>query len=217
MQSLTNQKTNHIARQVTWLLVMLLLPMGCRERSSIDRIATRTSSHVHSFDTDLDLLIGRLRSRLLLMPAVARYKWSHKLPVEDPDRERLLIDRFVLAAQTRGLDADWSRSVIVAQITAARRVQQDCFDRWKSTSPAEDEKILDLQTELRPRIEQLTTELIEILARLEPHRKTAEFRTAFPSRTDSLITRDAVSDEVRQLAIAPWKDGGEKPGSNEGR
>jgi hypothetical protein len=114
------------------------------------------------------------------------------------------VDRFVTEAQSRGLDAEWSRRVIVAQIAAAREVQQNCFERWKSSPPGKSELILDLQTELRPRIERVTSELIEILVRLEPYRQTAAFRVAFPSRTDSLITRDAVSDEVRHLAIAPW-------------
>ena len=87
-----------------------------------------------------------------------------------------------------------------------RRVQQDCFEHWKSSPPGKNEPILDLQTELRPRIERVTAELIEILVRLEPYRQTAEFRAAFPSQTDSLITREAISDEVRHLAISPWSE-----------
>ena len=131
---------------------------------------------------------------------------EHGLPIEDVERERSLINRFVDDARTHGLNEDWSRRVIVAQIAAARRVQQDCFERWKSSPPDNSEPILDLQTELRPQIERLTAELIESLVRLEPHRNTAEFRGAFPSRTNSLITREAVSDEIRHLAIAPWSE-----------
>ena len=147
------------------------------------------------------------------MPAVARYKWAHKLPIEDTERERSLVERFVNDAQARGLDADWSRRVIVAQIAAARRVQQDCLEEWESSPPGKNEPILDLQTELRPRIERVTAELIEILVRLEPHRKSAEFRRAFPSRTDSLITRDAVTDQIRHLAISPWSERGNRTAS----
>ena len=193
MQSLTNQKLNCIAGRVAVSLMVLALAAGCRERVAVE-----------PFDADLDLLFERLHDRLKLMPEVARYKWAHDLPIEDPERERLLVERFVAEAKSRGLDAEWSRHVIVAQITAARRVQQDCFGEWKSSPPDKNEPIRDLQTELRPCIEQLTAELIESLVRLEPHRQTAEFRTVFPSRSDSLITRGAVSEPVRRLAVAPW-------------
>ena len=211
MQSLTNQKSNRIASRVTTWLIVLALAVGCRERATVDSVTSPTGSYLpttpsqtESFDADLDLLFERLCDRLNLMPDVARYKWAHDLPIEVPERERLLIDRFVDDARTHGLEADWSRRVIVAQITAARRVQENSFKRWKSSPPDESEQILDLQTNLRPRIEQLTADLIEILVRLEPHRQTAEFLAAFSSRTDSLTTHDAVSDEVQHLAIAPW-------------
>lgn len=213
MQSLTNQKTNRIASRVTSLWMVLALAVGCRERVAVEPVASSTlssaptsPSQVELFDSDLDLLLEHLRDRLSLMPAVARYKWTHDLPIEDSARERSLVDRFVTEAQSRGLDAEWSRRVIVAQITAARRVQQDCFERWQSSPTDKREPILDLQTELRPRIERVTAELIEILVRLEPHRKMAEFRAAFPTRSDSLITREAVSDEIRHLAISPWSE-----------
>ena len=218
MQSLTNQKSNRTASRVTTWWMVFALAAGCLERVAVEPVAVEpvsnvapsspptSPSKVEPFDSDLDLLLERLRDRLSLMPAVARYKWAHGLPIEDAARERSLADRFVTESQSRGLDADWSRRVIVAQITAARRVQQDCFESWRSSPPDESDPILDLQTDLRPRIERVTAELIEILVRLEPHRPTAAFRAAFPARTDSLITRQAVSDEVRHLAIAPWSE-----------
>ena len=221
MQSLTNQKLNRIASRTTTWLMALVLAVGCRERVAVEQVSSHapsfaplSPSQIEPFDADLDRLLACIRHRLSLMPAVARYKWEHELPIEDIERERSLINRFVDDARTHGLDTDWSRRVIVAQITAARLVQQDCFERWKSSPPDKSEPILDLQTELRPRIERLTTELIESLIRLEPYRTTAEFRRAFPSRTDSLITREAVSDEIRHWAIAPWSERGERVDSD---
>ncbi len=220
MQSLTNQKSNRIASRTTAWWLMLALTVGCRERASVEPVVTppvvsapTDDSPIEPFDADLNLLLERLRDRLSLMPAVARYKWEHDRPIEDPERERSLIDRFVGDAQTRGLDANWSRRVIVAQIAAARRVQQDCFERWQFSGPDDGDPVLDLQTALRPRIEQVTTELIEILVRLEPHRRSAPFREVFPARADSLINGEDLSDEVRQLAISPWSEGGKRTDS----
>ena len=216
MLSLTNQKSNRITSRATVWWLMLMLAVGCRKQAAVEpdvtppvasspiAIAPAEDSPIKPFDADLDLLVECLGDRLSLMPAVARYKWEHNLPIEDPARERSLIDRFVAEAQARGLDADWSRRVIAAQIAAARRVQEDCFENWQTSAPDEGDPVRDLQTELRPRIEQSTIQLIEILMRLEPHRKSAAFREIFPSRTDSMVTREAISDKVRHLAITPW-------------
>jgi len=226
MQSLTNQKTNRITGRTTacWLVVALFV--GCRKQAAVEPNISRPvasppiasalidSSPIEPFDADLNLLLERLRDRLSLMPDVARYKWEHDRPIEDPEREESLIDHFVREAQARGLDADWSRHVIVAQITAARRVQQDCFERWRLSAPDESDPVLDLQTKLRPRIEQVTNQLLEILVRLEPHRKLAAFREVFPSRNDVLSTRKEISNEVWHLAISPWSEHRERTDSD---
>ncbi len=221
MQSLTNQKSNRIVSRATAWWLMLALAVGCRERVAVEPAdstpvasARVDNSPSEPFDANLDLLLERIGDRLGLMPAVARYKWEHDRPIEDPERERSLIERFVNDAQTRGIDADWSRCVIVAQIAAARRVQQDCFERWRASAPEPGDPVLDLQTELRPRIERVTTELMEILVRLESHRTSAAFREVFPARTDALVTREAISDEVRQLAISPWIERGDRADSD---
>ena len=121
MQSLTNQKSNRIASRATTWLMALVLAVGCRERVAVEQVSSHapsfaplSPSQIEPFDADLDRLLACIRNRLSLMPAVARYKWEHELPIEDIERERSLINRFVDDARTHGLNTNWPRRVIVA-------------------------------------------------------------------------------------------------------
>lgn len=106
----------------------------------------------------LDTVVAR---RLAIMPAVARWKWEHKLPIEDRDREAKLIADFVHRAEARGHDPAAARQLIEDQIDAAKAIQRDCFRRWNENPPQPDSLVLDLATQLRPRIDELTNQLLD--------------------------------------------------------
>jgi chorismate mutase-like protein len=102
--------------------------------------------------------------RLALMPAVARWKWEHGMPIEDPVREVELIAAFRQKAESRGIDPEFAEQVIVAQIDAAKLIQRECFRRWETSPPEHGSIVLDLANELRPRLDRLTDDLLDVLA-----------------------------------------------------
>lgn len=109
-------------------------------------------------------LKGIIAQRLMLMPAVASYKWRHGLDIEDLEREAELLNKMVAQARAAGLTDAYAEQVIAAQMQSAKTVQTRFVTRWQ-THPAEAQQAPahDLVTVVRPQISALTAGLIQLL------------------------------------------------------
>lgn len=106
----------------------------------------------------LDHVVDLTARRLALMPAVAAYKRAHGLPIEDPARERRVLDAAERRAGEAGLDPGALRESFALQIELAKRIQS-----VQRTGPD-----LDLETELRPALLQLGDRLVLAYAAAAP-------------------------------------------------
>lgn len=106
-------------------------------------------------------LAGLINERLGYMKDVAAYKWLQQRPIEDLEREAV-----VLAAASRsGLDYNItvasSEAFFTVQIEAAKEIQRYWFDHWQTHGSPE--KPADLITIVRPALldlgEQITAQL----------------------------------------------------------
>jgi cyclohexadienyl dehydratase len=136
----------------------------------------------------LDHLVDLLGRRLELMPAVAAWKRARSLPLEDPEREAVVILRSTAAAVARGLDAASVERLFRLQIELAKSVQA------RAGGPAP-ELELDLDIELRPAILRLGDRIVEALARLEPPVEISAQRL-------ELLSVHLHPDEIEALAAA---------------
>jgi len=152
---------------------------------------------------DLDRLLRLMRQRLALMHEVARWKWNTGKPITDAQRERELLHSVVERGRGKGLDADLVRFFFAAQLEAARLVQQADFDRWKANKqePFADTKSLVV---LRQRIDQLNTELINVLADVRPWLWGQTVQPALPQWAEEILTGNDLTG-VRETAIAPLR------------
>src|SRR4051794_3177508 len=101
------------------VLLLLGLPMpACRQAPTEDR--------------SLDRLLVLMGQRLEVMHDVARYKWARKSPIEDPARERALLDDVAEGGRRLGLEPETTRSFFAAQIEAAKLIQRADFRRWEA-------------------------------------------------------------------------------------
>jgi chorismate mutase len=144
-----------------------------------------------------------MRQRLALMHEVARWKWNTGKPITDPQRERELLQSVGERGRGKGLDPDLVRSFFAAQLEAARLVQQADFDRWKANKkkPFADTKSL---AELRQRIDQLNSELIDALAEIRPWLWGQTGQQALPQRAEEILTGDDLAG-ARETAVAPLR------------
>lgn len=111
-------------------------------------------------DTPLRLY-DLIAARLSLMRDVAAYKWIHDLPIEDVDREAVVIE----AAQTDGLRRllrpESVKPFFALQIEAAKDIQRYWFERWRTdAAPTE---APDLAADVRPRLLTLGSDIVDAL------------------------------------------------------
>ncbi len=101
------------------------------------------------------------------MQDVAAYKWRNGLPVEDAERETVVLAAAREQALNAGLRADNAEAFFRVQIEAAKDVQRFWFDRWsRAGSPAE---APDLNAHIRPRLLELGDRILSMLGRTTGH------------------------------------------------
>ncbi len=108
---------------------------------------------------EIDHLVDLLSRRLELMPWVAAYKREHDLPIEDRERERVVLESAVRAAREHRLETAGIEALFAQQIELAKAVQ-----RRSVAARAE----LDLATELRPTLLRLGERILDTLERCAP-------------------------------------------------
>lgn len=172
--------------------VLLLLLSGCSRPSATGDAAP-----------DIDRLLNLIRQRLVVMHDVARWKWNARAPITDPVRERTILAAIVVQGQQHDLDPAFVRDFFVAQFEAAKRLQEDDFRRWEAERQEPFAAVLDLATELRPKIDRLNGELLAALAALRPRLRDAEVRARLRQRAEAVLSDDSITDAIRETAIGP--------------
>jgi cyclohexadienyl dehydratase len=113
-----------------------------------------------------------ISQRLALMQDVAAFKWANGLPIEDLERERIVLEAAVRSGLDHGLTATSVESFFALQIKAAKEIQRYWFDRWGRDDDAPPAP--DLATTIRPQIVELGD---AILAAAPDHRLLREIET----------------------------------------
>lgn len=158
------------------LALLLLIGCDCRQSApsrstapSDAPVAVESASPSPSVTIEgLDQLADFIHQRLALMPDVARFKWNHKKPVTDPEREQQLLNTLVMKATERGVSELLARRFFAAQMAAARSVQERLTNEWQQASAAPFDNVPDLDKDLRPKITELSEAMLAPLAILEP-------------------------------------------------
>lgn len=130
---------------------------GPAESVSAPRPGVHTASDkAHRF-ADLGTLMN---DRLALMTVVAKYKWNTHAEIEDPVREQKILDGLKSQAEAAGLPSQWVQHFFREQIEAAKLVQYQMFAQWHREHRGAFPDTPDLATEVRPKLDALTPELL---------------------------------------------------------
>lgn len=105
-----------------------------------------------SADPRANAVFERICERLQLMKSVAAWKWANGVPIEDLDREAVVLQKSVDAAVKLGIDPDGARSFFDTQIMAAKEIQHCWIERWESGHAVPPTPVPDLKTDIRPRL-----------------------------------------------------------------
>lgn len=97
------------------------------------------------------------------MKDVAIFKAKHELPVENLEREAVVLEAAISSARELGLDPATTRAFFQAQIDAAKTIQHCWLARWADDTIAELEGA-DLTTEIRPALLDLGNAIVEAIS-----------------------------------------------------
>lgn len=116
---------------------------------------------------DVSGLAMLIDQRLSYMRDVAAYKWVNGLPIEDLERERVVLDKSAQSAAKFGLDPVSVRPFVQSQMDLAKQIQTYWFRQWtRENSPPREFR--DLKNEIRPELLRLGDEILQAIARLTP-------------------------------------------------
>lgn len=111
--------------------------------------------------------------RLLLADKVAAAKYGTESPIDDPVRERQILDDVAARAAGLGLDPDSVTAVFRDQIEANKLVQRGLYARWDAHPDERPTERPDLAKEVRPALDLITTRLLAALQKTVPVRADA--------------------------------------------
>ncbi|MEV0633452.1 chorismate mutase [Streptomyces sp. NPDC050619] len=133
--------------------------------------------------------------RLLLGDQVAAAKYGTDKPIDDPAREKQVLDDVAARAVGLGLDPDAVTAVFRDQIEANKLVQRGMYQRWDAHPQERPTHRPDLTTEIRPALDRITTQLLTALQDTEalrarpscaPRLTVAAARSAYGHQLDLL-------------------------------
>jgi len=142
-------------------------------------------------------LFKTINDRLSYMEDVALFKAKNHLPIEDIQREAVVIEKATLSAGERGVDPESVKDFFNAQIAVAKAIQYryraDLLSRPCSRQP------LDLNKEVRPALIRLGDQLmVQMVAFCKRHGKYQP--TSF-AEFDKAITIKYVTTADKQLLL----------------
>ncbi|MEM1112113.1 MAG: gamma subclass chorismate mutase AroQ [Pseudomonadota bacterium] len=141
------QPLAHLTLQFA-LLVILLAQLACATSSPED-----PKARVYSL----------IEQRLTYMPDVAAFKYEHQIPIENLEREAMVIANVVAEAAEAGLAPASVVPFFETQIAAAKLIQASVWQQLENGDQALS-GYRDLETDVRPALDRIGAELISAIA-----------------------------------------------------
>jgi chorismate mutase len=183
--------------RVTWLGLALVafLACGCATTTSFTAADTAT----------VDRLLGLIKERLDVAPAVARTKWNTRAAIEDPLREKQIIDGVAKRAPEYGLDPQVAASVFRGQIEASKVVQNALHAEWLARKQPPFAKVADLGKDIRPVLDRLTPAMMRALAGALPVLQQPGGRELLEARTKALLASAPGGEAAVRETVGPLR------------
>ena len=146
-------------------LKIALLPLVLVGGNVIAAQSTYTSG-----PRELELLVATLKDRLEIADFVALTKWGSAMPIQDSDRESQVIASAQEAGAKLGINKDDIKELLAAQIEANKLVQYGLLADWFTAGAAPETLRPDLKGQIRPKLDDLQSRLLEQYVRFSPYR-----------------------------------------------
>jgi cyclohexadienyl dehydratase len=145
-------------------LIVRLAVVGCAVGALwLGACATASAATLREPDSIVARIFALADARLALMPDVAAAKWATGQAIADPAREAVVLRAAGDRAAALGLAREPVESLFEVQVGLARDVQASLHARWRAEGAPASGSAPSLSATLRPRIDQLTAEFLEVL------------------------------------------------------
>lgn len=178
-------------------------PSFAQSKHSAIKLADAQDVAVVNQQLKVDKLLQLIQQRLLIAHDVARWKWNHKRPIEDRQREQQLLDKLQKQAIDYGLQPDAVSAFFAAQITAGKLIQTADFQIWQRQGVKSFTNVPDLNQNLRPLLDKLNTDFLAVLTDMNAVLSCSLVQELIKSRAQIIIRGDGINPTVRRTAIAP--------------
>ncbi|SIP96801.1 chorismate mutase [Chryseobacterium sp. RU37D] len=106
------------------------------------------------------ILLKLINKRLQVAPLVAKSKWNTKKAIDDPVREKIILDSIEVQSKKMGINRVFAHSFFQAQFEAGKIKQRQLHDKWKTENQGLFNPVPDLATEVRPILDSLNPLLL---------------------------------------------------------
>ncbi|MEV4896989.1 chorismate mutase [Nonomuraea sp. NPDC055795] len=148
---------------------------------------------------DTSRFVALAADRVELAGQVAAAKWGTDQPIDDPPREEQVLASVAARSERLGLDPASAVAIFRDQIEASKLVQRALFRRWGADPGSRPAQRPDLRTEVRPRLDRITVDMLEAI-------KAAERARAHPS-CERRLTWAAFRISARRDLDRPYRAG----------
>ncbi|MFC4946095.1 chorismate mutase [Pseudonocardia sp. GCM10023141] len=157
----------------------------------------------------LGAVVDTAQRRLATADTVAAAKWGTRGAIEDPAREKTVLDAAAAGSAPRGLDPAVAASVFRDQIEANKVVQYGLFESWTAQPQQAPATAPDLAT-VRPVLDAVTGQLLDALVATRDARSgagcAAQLGAARASEVDRLhldpLHQEALDRALRSVCGA---------------
>ncbi|MFI6505785.1 chorismate mutase [Nonomuraea typhae] len=111
----------------------------------------------------LEPLVESSLERVRLADKVAAAKWGTTQPIDDPAREKQVLDAVAAQSEGLGIDPAVATRVFRDQIEAGKLVQRALHARWRAHPGERPADRPDLAKEVRPHLDRITGELLRAI------------------------------------------------------
>lgn len=194
-------KKNLIARNIYTFIQILLMGIFLSGISCSD--CSQNSNHENHHGKEA--LLKLINKRLLVAPLVAKSKWNTKAPIDDPAREKIILDNVDIQSEKVGVDQAFARNFFQAQFEAGKIVQRRLHHQWQVQNLGPFDPVPELATEVRPVLDSLTPLLLVELKKITPCSCSNRSLKRFKNDAREIIS-SAFDDQVVKTAIEPIAD-----------
>ncbi|MFF3652615.1 chorismate mutase [Streptomyces sp. NPDC002181] len=113
--------------------------------------------------------IARLAAeRVMTADTVAAAKWGTTQPIDDPAREKTVLDDAAAQAAKLGIDQATVQQIFKDQIAANKDVQRALYAQWREHPAEQPTHRPDLATQVRPILDRVDSQLLTAIQKAQP-------------------------------------------------